>query len=318
MKITILKTTTLGLASALALLGSFGSLSAIERPGEKKAEKLPSNVFSQVENQIVPAAQAAQKNTTWLGILTEPVSDDLAFHLKLESGVIIRVVDPTSPAAEAGLQERDIVLKVNDLGVQNREQVKAVITAQNAGDEVMLKIHRQGEILDLKVRLGKREFINPVHPGGLLHNRVPGLAEIVPGGMNDDDVALLQQQLLKRVEEALKGGKNSGVRQMPLNLNDLLNGAMPQGKDFHLGIQSAGSFSLSDEQGTIEMNIQNGERTVKVTDPQGVVLFEGPYTTDVDKESVPEEYRKRIDSLGVDGNGVIELQFESQLEEKGE
>ena len=160
--------------------------------------------------------------------------------------------------------------------------------------------------------------MNPVHPGGLLDNGVPGLAEIVPGGMNDDDVALLQQELLKRVEEALKDGQNGGARQMPLNLNDLLNGAMPQGKDFHLGIQSAGSFSLSDEQGTIEMNIENGDRSVKVTDPEGEVLFEGPYTTDVDKKLVPEEYRKRIDSLGVDGNGAVQLQFESQLKAKGE
>lgn len=309
MKITILKTTTLGLASALALIGS---LSAIERPGQKKAEKLPADVFTQVE------ARGAQKNITWLGILTEPVSDDLAFHLKLDSGVIIRVVDPASPAAEAGLQELDIILKVGDLGVQNREQVKAVITAQNAGAEVVLKIHRQGKILDLKVRLGEREFINPVHPGGLLDNGVLGLAEIVPGGMNDDDVALLQQELLKRVEKALKGGQNGLAGQMPLNLNDLLNGTMPQGEDFHLGIQSAGSFSLSDEQGTIEMNIENGDRTVKVTNPEGKVLFEGPYTTDVDKESVPEEYRKRIDSLGVDGSGAIELQFESQFKAKGE
>ncbi|MDB4409124.1 hypothetical protein N9165_03570, partial [Akkermansiaceae bacterium] len=127
-----------------------------------------------------------------------------------------------------------------------------------------------------------------------------------------------QQELLKRVEKALKGGQNGLAGQMPLNLNDLLNGAMPQGEDFHLGIQSAGSFSLSDEQGTIEMNIENGDRTVKVTNPEGKVLFEGPYTTDVDKESVPEEYRKRIDSLGVDGSGAIELQFESQFKAKGE
>lgn len=310
-----MKTTTIGLASTLAFLGS---LSAIERPGEKKAEKLPSNVFPRVENQIAQATQPARKNVTWLGVLTEPVSEDLAFHLKLDSGVIIRVVDPTSPAADAGLQELDIILKVNDLGVQNREQVKAVITAQNAGDEVILKIYRQGEILELKVKLGEREFINPVHPGGLLNNRIPGLAEIVPGGMNNDDIALLQQQLLERVEEALKSGHNRGAKKMPLNLNDLLNGAMPQGRDFNLGIQSAGTFSLSDEQGTIEMNIENGNRTVKVSDPEGKVLFEGPYTTEVDKESVPEEYRERIESSGVDGNGALQLQFESQFQKKEE
>ncbi|MEJ6561696.1 MAG: PDZ domain-containing protein [Akkermansiaceae bacterium] len=303
MKTPSYKLMTAGLSVALGFLPSF----AIERPAGEKVETLPA---TEPPAQEAPAA----KQAAWLGVLSEALSEDLAWHLKLNSGVIVRVVDPNSPAAEAGLQDRDIITSVDGKIVQNRDQVKAAITAHQPGEEAIFKIIRQGVELEKKVILGGREEL----PGVA---RIPFAECVIPGGVQRDlpdglameDMEALQRQLMKRVEEAL--GKRQGgavQRRMELNLNDLLNGMSPDGKQFNLGIKGStmsGSFSLTNEEGTVEMTVKGEEKHAKVTDPQGEILFDGPYSTDEDKAKVPEELRERIEAVsGEDGS---RLRFES-------
>ena len=157
--------------------------------------------------------------------------------------------------------------------------------------------------------LGERELLPQVPGVPLLDDQLPGFAQIIPRGMNNDDLALLQQQLLKRVEDALKDGPAGAAGQMNLHLNDLLNGNIPGGQNFNLGIQNSGSFSFSDDQGNVVMTMNNDERQVKVTDPDGKVLFEGPYSTVEQRKAVPEKIRQRIDKLGLDQENGFRLQF---------
>ncbi|MGJ8697560.1 MAG: S1C family serine protease [Verrucomicrobiaceae bacterium] len=298
----LLNTKTVGLAATVGLLGG---LSAIERPGTGASDVLPAETKQVTESEVKQAPQKA----AWLGVLTEAINEDLAWHLKLDSGVIVRVVDPNSPAAEAGLQERDIITKVGDLAVQTREQVKVAITAHEPGDEILIKVLRQGVELDQRVVLGGRPNMPMAPQAGILRERIPGMDQLVPGGMDRDDAERLQAELLKRVEEALKPGRLGMGSQMNLNLNDLLNGAVPDSRSFNLGIQNTGAFSLTDDQGTVEMRTTDGKSQVKLTDPNGTVLFEGPYTTEEEKAAVPEEYRERIESLGFKGKGATRFQF---------
>ena len=93
MKSSPLIRTTTGFAVALGLLPAV----AIERSKGEGAERLPTE--SLPKNEEI----AVEKKVAWLGVLTEPLSADLSWHLKLDSGVIVRVVDPNSPAAEAGV-----------------------------------------------------------------------------------------------------------------------------------------------------------------------------------------------------------------------
>ena len=307
---TILMTQTkLGLITALGLVSS---LSAIERPGEKKDDALPAEVLPQFD-ELKKAETPSSKKITWLGVRSEAVSEDLAWHLNIDSGVIARVVDPTSPAAAAGLKDRDIILKVGGRAVKSRDQVRAAVLARQPGEEVMLQVLRQGKQQELKVTLGEREVLPQLPSVRPLEDQLPGFAQIIPRGMNNDDLALLQRQLLKRVEDALKDGPGGAAGQMNLRLNDLLEGNLPDAKDFDFDLKTTGSFSLSDDQGTVEMTIQNNKRQVKVTDPDGNVVFEGPYSTEEEKKAAPENIRERIEKLGADSNNGNGLRFQFNL-----
>jgi len=302
MKSSPLIRTTAGLAVALGLLPA----AAIERSKGEGAERLSTE--SLPKNEEI----AAEKKAAWLGVLTEPLSADLSWHLKLDSGVIVRVVDPNSPAAEAGVQERDIIIAVDGKIVQNRDQVKASIRAHQPGEETLLKIIRQGVALDKKVILGGREQFPLAHQAPLAERVPPGFKPAFPQGM--EDAENLQEELMERVEEALNGQFATGgmtQRRMELNLRDLLHGMSPDAKDFNLSLESVtnGSLSFTNEEGTVEVAHKGKEKQVKVTDRQGKVLFEGPYSSKEDKEKVPEELRERIDSVTSSDGGRFPFQF---------
>src|SRR5256885_9399590 len=61
---------------------------------------------------------------SWLGIETREVTADTAKELKLfaERGVVVGRVTPDSPAAKAGLKEKDVITEVNGQRVERSEE----------------------------------------------------------------------------------------------------------------------------------------------------------------------------------------------------
>jgi S1-C subfamily serine protease len=64
-------------------------------------------------------------------------------------------VDPESPAELAKLRLGDVVLKIGDKDVSGPDVLAAEIRRRKPGQEVTLKIEREGQPLDVKVKLGE-------------------------------------------------------------------------------------------------------------------------------------------------------------------
>jgi membrane-associated protease RseP (regulator of RpoE activity) len=93
---------------------------------------------------LSPAMPGALAGPAFLGVLTGPATPQ------------IRGVVPGSPAAEAGLQAGDVILAVGGRPVHRGADLQDRIQRYRAGDEVSLRIARQGRPLELRVRLGAR------------------------------------------------------------------------------------------------------------------------------------------------------------------
>ena len=70
-------------------------------------------------------------------------------------GARINSVVDDSPASEAGLQDGDIVIRVDDEPVLSYDDLLAAIRVRPAGTETTLEVVRSGEIVDLEVTLGE-------------------------------------------------------------------------------------------------------------------------------------------------------------------
>jgi len=96
---------------------------------------------------------------SWLGIETHEVTAESAKELKLsaERGVVIGRVTPDSPAAKAGLKEKDVITEVNGQRVEGAAQFRRMIHEIPAGRAAQLGIWRDGHAQTLSVTLGKAE-----------------------------------------------------------------------------------------------------------------------------------------------------------------
>jgi serine protease Do len=99
----------------------------------------------------------------FLGVFSQPLTDDLAAYWSLEKkgGLIVSTVIPGSPAAGVGLRQGDIIVRFDGTPIvakQDRDVVgfTKLVREAGAGKEVPLRILRDGKPVDLSVTLGVR------------------------------------------------------------------------------------------------------------------------------------------------------------------
>jgi Do/DeqQ family serine protease len=114
---------------------------------------VPANMARAVLAQIVKYGEVRRGR---LGIEMVDLNPEIAKKLGLTSldGVGIAAVQPNSPAAQAGLRERDIVLAINGRQLASAAELRARLALTAVGEEVELRILRAGETRTLKVRVG--------------------------------------------------------------------------------------------------------------------------------------------------------------------
>nr|WP_325065505.1 Do family serine endopeptidase [Sphingomonas paucimobilis] len=82
----------------------------------------------------------------YLGLLLQPVTEDVAAALGLQKdrGEIVAEVQPNLPAARAGLQQGDVILRVNGTEITPENSVARLVAAAPVGSRVTLEVLREG------------------------------------------------------------------------------------------------------------------------------------------------------------------------------
>jgi len=94
----------------------------------------------------------------YLGVGLQPVDEDLAPSLGLpkDSAEIVRSVVPGGPAARAGLQQGDVILRVNGQQVTPDQTVSYLVANTPVGSKIPLDIVRGGKRQTVTVTVGER------------------------------------------------------------------------------------------------------------------------------------------------------------------
>ncbi len=121
-------------------------------------------------NQIMAALIKDGKVTRgWIGVEPRPLNVELAESFgipkdkttgALPQGVLIHGVLQNSPAAKAGIQPGDLIMKVAGQGVSDVPDMLASVAALKPGEAATLLVMRKGKTLELQVSPGVR----PVRP----------------------------------------------------------------------------------------------------------------------------------------------------------
>ena len=72
-----------------------------------------------------------------------------------EKGVVVIDVEKDSPAGVAGLQKDDVILKINDVEIEDTTHLKYILYKYSVGDTVKLEYERDGKTNTVEVKLNK-------------------------------------------------------------------------------------------------------------------------------------------------------------------
>ncbi len=116
---------------------------------------IPSNSAQEVVSQLLTKGRVERP---FIGITYQEVDPTIAsaMNLQLAQGVVVMQVEPNSPAAKAGLLERDVVLALNALKITEETPLASILLNYKPGDQVTLTIHRDGKQVPVKVTLSAR------------------------------------------------------------------------------------------------------------------------------------------------------------------
>ena len=115
---------------------------------------IPIDIAANVEQQIVEHGHVTRGR---LGVTIQDMTQALAdsFGLKTLEGALVSTVEPGSPAAKAGLEPGDVLLKFNGQRVDNSAQLPVQVAEIKPGTTVKLELLRKGTTKELNVTVGE-------------------------------------------------------------------------------------------------------------------------------------------------------------------
>ncbi len=87
----------------------------------------------------------------------EPVDAEY-YGLPRTMGVLVQNAPADGPAARAGIQQEDVIVAIDDQDVERPGQLQLLIAQKRPGDQVRVRLYRDGEPREIDVRLGEADL----------------------------------------------------------------------------------------------------------------------------------------------------------------
>jgi serine protease Do len=115
---------------------------------------VPSNTAVQVLDQL---KQYGETRRGWLGVHVQNVTEEIATGLGLQEpkGALVAKVSPDSPAASAGIEPSDVILKFDGQPIDNMRSLPRAVAATPIGKSVAIELLRKGQPMGFTVTVGR-------------------------------------------------------------------------------------------------------------------------------------------------------------------
>ncbi|NOY60659.1 MAG: Do family serine endopeptidase [Calditrichaeota bacterium] len=157
---------------------------------------IPVNLAHSVMQQLISEGHVIRG---YLGVMISNVSDEMAQFYKLDEakGAFVNQVVEDSPAGKAGVKEEDIIIKLNDEKIENRDQLTNKVASYPPDSKVKLTVWRDGKEKVLTVKLAER-------PSG-------GIAKSEESTKNENKLGIEVQDLTNELARRLGYEDGEGV-----------------------------------------------------------------------------------------------------------
>ncbi|MGH6943818.1 MAG: DegQ family serine endoprotease [Geminicoccaceae bacterium] len=115
---------------------------------------IPSNLVQKI---VTDLRDDGTVQRGWLGVQIQSIDEDLAngLGLKQPEGALVSTVNPDSPAAEAGFERGDVILKFNGKSIKELRELTRAVANADPGSKASVVVWRDGTEKTLSVDLGQ-------------------------------------------------------------------------------------------------------------------------------------------------------------------
>ena len=101
--------------------------------------------------------QFGETRRGWLGVKIQSITEDMAeaYGVKENTGALVATVTPEGPAAKAGIQDGDVILKFDGKDVTTMRGLPRLVAQTPIGKDVDVELLRKGQRTTLKVAVGR-------------------------------------------------------------------------------------------------------------------------------------------------------------------
>ncbi len=130
-----------------------GINSAINAAGSGIGFAIPINMVKAMLPELKAKGSFAR---AWIGVKIQPLTPELAqsFGLKQETGALVSEIVPGGPAANAHLQEGDVILSFDGKPVRHSNDLPLFASMAGVGKSVPLKVWRNGKEMQIAIKMG--------------------------------------------------------------------------------------------------------------------------------------------------------------------
>jgi serine protease Do len=142
-----------------------GVNTAIVAAGQGIGFAIPINMAKDVMRQLMAKGRVVRG---WLGIAIQDLTDELApsFGLAEREGVLVSDVMKGSPAESGGLQGGDVIVEFDGTPIKEAPDLQRRVAGVMPGQEVSLKVNREGRLVPLRVKVGEMPAEEPLAAAG--------------------------------------------------------------------------------------------------------------------------------------------------------
>ena len=250
----------------------------------------------------------------YLGVHTSRLDQAISLQLGLPDGVHLRVerVVSGSPAEVGGVKLYDVLLKFEDQLLINPEQLKTLVRMRNPGERITLSVLRQSkpvsisvELMEVPEELRRFEDQNWMDEPDLF-----GMDRFF--GPNDRIRDFFRRHSfdfpdLRNFHKnpffsspRLDDPSNAPFSSGPGTVDDPLHGGGTDVQSYTYST-STQQITVNDEQGSLQWTEKDGVRFLRATDLQGRVVFDGPITTEEDRQKLPKAVGEHLRAMQQSG-----------------
>ena len=95
-----------------------------------------------------------------IGVTVSTVDAAIAAELGYPVGALVESVVKDRPADRAGVLAGDIITEANGTTITTHQQLVGIVLGCMIGDELQLRVYREGEYLDITIVIGNKSDMN--------------------------------------------------------------------------------------------------------------------------------------------------------------